>query len=246
MGTTSLDYNRRSLAPVWEALREIPPCASGSLVLRSDATGAWAPMPCQRNRCPVCGARRALATAIAVGMAKPDRFITLTLVGDDPKQIRSRLSDWKRRLREAGHEGEFWGAIEANPRGTGHHFHCWWRGPYIPQATISDVARRCGMGSVTWVEAYRGGVEGVFYGTKTITGAGRYGLKVALDGGLQEFLDLHRGRFGVWSRGFFGMPFREAIQAALKRPEREGHDPGPWRVRSLVDMYRFDKAREAV
>lgn len=230
-GTTSLVSNRASLAR---------PCrGSGGLLLWSEATGAWAPLPCQRNRCEICGPRKALATAIAVGMREPDQFITLTQVGDDPSRIRARLSEWQYRLKQAGYPGTHWGVVEPNPRGTGHHVHLWRRGGFVPQRLISEVASRCGMGRVTWVERYRGGTMGVLYGTKAVGGGSSYGLKLALeDEGLTGFLDRHGGRYGLWSRGFFGMPYREAVRAALTRPEREGHDPGPWRVRSLVDAYR--------
>lgn len=233
---TSLVSNRVSLA-------DLPPCGSGSLVLRSDATGAWAPLPCQRNTCETCGVRKALATAIAAGMAGPTQFVTLTQVGNDPQRIRARLSDWRRRLLEAGYPGEYWGVVEENPKGTGHHVHLWRRGGYVPQARVSEVADRCGMGRVTWIERYRGGVHGILYGTKTITAGGAYGLKTALEeNGLWRFLELHRGRYGIWSRQFFGRPYREAVQLALRHPDREGHDPGPWRVRNIADMYRFDRS----
>lgn len=231
---TSLVSNRVSLAGL------VPCRDSGGYVLRSDATGAWAPMPCQRNVCETCGPRKALATAIAVGMAEPAQFVTLTQVGDSSQRVRARLSDFRRRLRERGYSGEMWGVIEPNPKGTGQHFHGWRRGGFVPQRVLSDVADRCGMGRVSWVTQYRSGVFGVLYGTKTVGGNAGYGLKLALeDGGLSSFLERHGGRYGIWSRDFFGMPYREAVKAALTRPDREGHDPGPWRVRSLSDSYRF-------
>lgn len=230
---TSLVPNRVSLATALA-------CGSASLVLRSDATGAWAPLPCQRNRCETCGPRKGLATAIAAGMADPRQFITLTQVGSYSKQVRARLSDWRYRLAQAGYRGEFWGVVEPNPKGTGHHVHLWRRGGFVPQALISSTAKRCGMGRISWVEAYQGGIKGILYGTKTMTAGGAYGLKTAMElEGLDPFLELHGGRYGIWSRDFFGKPYREAVTDALRHPDREGHDPGPWRVRNLADMYRF-------
>lgn len=208
--------------------------------MKSEATGRWVQLSCQRNRCHVCGPRKALATAVAAGMVGVDQFVTLTLVGDDGRQIRARMSDWRRRLVEAGYPGEWWGVVEANPKGTGHHVHLWRRGGFVPQVELVRAATRCGMGRVVWVTRHRGGVEAVMYGVKGVgERVGGYGLKTALEeNGLNRFLDLHGGRFGMWSRGFFGMPYREAVRMAFTRPDRPGHDPGPWHMRRWSDELR--------
>jgi hypothetical protein len=50
----------------------------------------------------------------------------------------------------------------------------------------------------------RGGGAG--YGLK---GSARYGLKA------EEVLELNGGRFGTWSGGFFGMPYKQALSEAV-------------------------------
>jgi hypothetical protein len=100
------------------------------------------------------------------------------------------------------------------------------------------------MGRIVDVRRYQGGAKGVVYGVKTVGGGSSYGLKAGLeDGGLDGFLDLHGGRYGVWSRGFFGVPYRDAVRAALTRSDRDGHDPGPWHVVNVSKMYQ-DRFRE--
>jgi hypothetical protein len=110
-------------------------------------------------------------------------------------------------LRSLGYEVEYWGVFERNPRGTGHHFHAWTKGSYIPQGVLQDVCLGHGMGypDIRKWDPGRGGTAR--YGLK---GSARYGLKAA-----GEVLELNRGKFGTWSRGFFGMSYKQALSEAV-------------------------------
>lgn len=231
------DVTRTSLVSNRVSLQDCG--GGGALVLRSESTGAYAPMPCQRNWCVTCGSRKVVASAIAAGLAEPDQFGTLTLVGEDPRIIRRRISSLRADLGKRGFPGEWFGAVEANPKGTGHHWHFWRRGGYVPQRLLSDRASAWGMGYICDIRQYRGGAKGVIYGTKTARGSTTYGIKSGLDTeGLAGFLELHGGRYGIWSRAYFGRPYREAVRDALTLSDREGHDPGPWHVVNVATMYQ--------
>jgi hypothetical protein len=109
-------------------------------------------------------------------------------------------------LRSLGYTIEYWGVFERNPKGTGHHFQAWTKGSYIPQRVLQEVCQGHGMGfpDIRKWDPDRGG--SARYGLK---GSSKYGLKA------DEVLDLNGGRFGTWSRGFFGMPYKQALSEAL-------------------------------
>lgn len=224
-----LVHNRRSLPSEGAA------CPSKlGMVFVSESTGSVVPASCQRNSCPVCGTRRALATAVAVDMARPTRRATLTLVGDSAKQVRSRLSRFRYEIRKAGYRWEDWGAIEANPEGTGWHWHGYQWGDYVPTRVVSNIADAKGMGQIADMRAHRPMLgSGAMYAVKAATA---YGVKGALGDRdeLYRWLELNGGRHGIWSRGFFKQPYNDALRAAMGRSEREGHDPGPWVLRGTA------------
>lgn len=225
-----LVYNRRSVPD--EA--EVCPTKKG-MVFVSESTGAVVPASCQRNGCVVCGKRRALATAVAVDMAEPTRRATLTLVGDHPKTVRDRLKRFRYEIRRAGYRWEDWGAIEANPEGTGWHWHGYQWGDYVPTGVVSRIADSKGMGRIADMRAHRSlAGSGPMYAVKAATA---YGVKGATGGRdeLYRWLELNGGRHGIWSRGFFRQPYNDALRAAMGRSEREGHDSGPWVLRGTAE-----------
>jgi hypothetical protein len=161
---------------------------------------------CKANICPHCGPVKAWKTALAVDRARPERLIRFSLVGDDYKARARRVRQAMTELRERGYEIEYWGVFERNPKGTGHHFHAWSKGSYIPQRALQEVCEGHGMGIPDirkWRPDRRGSAG---YGLK---GSARYGLKA------DEVLELNGGRFGTWTRGFFGMPYKQALAEAL-------------------------------
>jgi len=161
---------------------------------------------CGANICPHCGPIKAWKTALAVDRARPTRLIRFSLVGDEYKVRARRVRQVMTELRSLGYTIEYWGVFERNPNGTGHHFHAWTKGSYIPQGTIQDVCLGHGLGypDIRKWDPTRGGTAR--YGLK---GSARYGLKT------DEVLDLNGGRFGTWSRGFFGMPYKQALSEAV-------------------------------
>ena len=226
-GSSLLVHNRISVGDV-RCPRKL------GFVVVSESTGNIAPASCGANSCPVCGRRKALATAVAVEMAGPERFYSLTGI-HDPKVVRHRLRQVRYRLRERGYSWEDWSVVEGNPRETGYHVHGWQWGDYVPVRVLSEVARSEGFGVVTDIRRWRvvGRGSGVSYAVKVATA---YGVKVAAvaDDGLYEFLAVNGGRVGIWSRGFFRGPYGAAVRAAMGRVEREGHDPGPWRLKGTT------------
>lgn len=227
LSSSSLAYNR-----------ELVLCPNkAGWVLVSESTGAVVPAACHRNWCPVCGPKKAFATAIAVDMSAPIRFMRLSLVGDDHQTRRRRIKKLIWLLRSAGYSIEYWGVVEQNPRATGYHAHVWQRGDYIPQSVLQEACVRAGMGYPD-IRAWKPikGRQGAAYGVKAIGRAGSlYGVKGTREGGLESFLEANGGRYGMWSRGFFGAPYRDALREGLTQVfGSEDRDAGPWRLRGTV------------
>jgi hypothetical protein len=91
--------------------------------------------------------------------------------------------------------------VEHNPRGTGHHVHCWQRGSYVPQVALSRMATTEGMGPVVDIRAWRQSeVPSTAYGLKAIT----YSFKEA-DGQVSapRFLEMNGQRLSHQSRGWW-------------------------------------------
>ena len=139
--------------------------------------------------------------------ALPNRLMLFTLVGDEYKVRSRRVPQVMTELRSRGYEIEYWGVFERNPRGTGFHFHAWTRGSYIPQRVLQEVCLGRGLGypDIRKWDPGRGGTA--LYGLK---GSARYGKAE------EEVLELNNRRFGTWSRGFFGMPYKQALSEAVR------------------------------
>lgn len=229
--SSSLAYNR-------ELVTEAPVCPKkAGWVLVSRSTGRVIPAACQRNWCPVCGPRKAYATAVAVDMSAPIRFVRLSLVGNSHQERRKRLKRMIEILRGQGYNWQHWGVVEQNPEGTGYHAHLWQRGDYIPQAVLQEACLRSGMGYPDirkWNPVQ--GRLGASYGVKEIGRAGSlYGVKGTKEGGLEAFLEANGGRYGNWTRGFFGMAYRDALKEGLAEVfGAENRDEGPWVLRGTV------------
>jgi len=102
-------------------------------------------IPCRRWGCRWCGQRKAFQLACKCELAKPERFITLTI---DPKRwespreaydgTRRKLSDFAKEIRKIRGGFEYLRVLEVTKAGW-PHYHFLAKCPYIPQATLSKI-----------------------------------------------------------------------------------------------------------
>lgn len=182
-------------------------------------TGVMVPARCGRNGCAYCLRSNAKRRAAAIAYAAPERALLLTQVGDDWQQVRDRMK--KLRYRVAQEVGAFhwvW-HVEPNPAGTGHHVHAWQHGSFVPQARLSALAGRSGMGEFARINRIRSqqgaaqyGLKGLGYGLKATAGTDEQGLTYLIENG---------SRLTHQSRSFFRsaqgekLPVRVAEKLAL-------------------------------
>lgn len=201
-------------------------------------TGQIRMVGCGRLKCWVCAAYLAWRRGLAISWAKPERRFDLTLVGEDWNTVRARMKRLRFDIADSGFAVEWSWSVEANPRGTGHHVHGHQHGDFIPQAQLSDMAVRRGMGEVVYIKAAEryGSAKG--YGLKALT----YGMKGATrEESHGVHLDLNGGRLSHHSRGFFGVPVREAERLAVE--SRRGGEPSPWLLATVAELHAaFGKA----
>lgn len=197
------------------------------------STGQIAPARCRANHCPWCGPVNAMLVGGAIALSKPERFLTLTLVGDDHQQRRNRMKRLRHRLMAEVGACEWAWHVEPNPAGTGHHVHAYQRGSFIKQADLSRLADQQGMGPVADIRRLEldGGPAG--YGVKM---AGiKYGLKMAdQDESMRTYLAVNGGRLVHTSRGFWQVDGaqvgqREAMKAWAQRGAT-GPREGVWQL----------------
>jgi hypothetical protein len=152
--------------------------------LVNTSTGERVPAGCGAAKCSVCAHGAAIRTAGAIGLSAPERFVTLTQVGEDWPTRRARMNRLAYELRTAiGQPVEMAYCVEANPRVTGHHSHAWQRGAFVPQKLLSRLADSVGMGKIVdirkWepkgslAEGY--GIKGLMYGLKVLDAGGESG-----------------------------------------------------------------------
>jgi hypothetical protein len=216
-GHSFLAYNRELRTSDGSALDD---CPKRGKILVDQASGAIIrPAPCDNNRCPIHGPRKAFATAVAVDMADPERFVLLTGLAQSHEDRREQRRVFRQHLRRLGYEYECWGVTERHKSGD-HHCHEWQRGDFIPVESVRRAAVGAGMGS--WIglrkwEKRAGGGLGTLYGVKQVArAASLYGVKgVTAEGGLGGFLEDNGGRYGYWTRDFFGQGYRDARRQAM-------------------------------
>lgn len=228
-GSSFLAYNREMGSSPGGVLDGCPK-AGWSLVDRVSGV-VVRPAPCGRNRCPVHGPRKAYATAVAVDMVEPERFVLLTGLGSSHRERREQRKVFRRNLRRLGYEYEVWGVVERHLSGE-FHAHEWQTGDFVPVETLRRAAVNSGMGS--WVglrrwEQRAGGGPGTLYGVKAIARAATlYGVKGVAEGGLDGFLEDNGGRYGYWTGGFFGQGYQDARKAAMAQVLGEDPEKGAW------------------
>jgi hypothetical protein len=159
------------------------------------------PAGCGSGRCGSCAHWAAVRTAGAIGLGLPERFVTLTQVGDDWQTRRDRVKKLTFELRQAiAGEWQLAYCVEANPRATGFHLHAWQRGSFVKQKLLSEIADGCGLGRVCDIRRWKskGDLDGA-YGIKGLM----YGLKSAEGDGHQKYLLANGNRLVHASRGYW-------------------------------------------
>lgn len=207
-------------------------------------TGAVAPARCGVNTCSSCAPIKAYGISGAIALARYERSITLTQVGDDWQTIRRRMRKVRHEVQNAGHDVQWAWHVEPNPEGTGHHVHAFQRGSFIPQAELSRIASAQGMGSVCWITRHKPKKGAQGYGLKLV--GMPYGMKgIEAQDGLRTYLSANGGRLVHTSRDFWrdehGKPCgqAEAITAARRaRNADEGTEPGSWQLVRKSDLTR--------
>lgn len=201
-GTPSLVLYRESVTTPEPERYHRCPRKVGFLVFNR-TTGEAFPARCKSVACPYCGPIEAGLVGGSIALAKPERQLELTQVGDVWQTVRTRVRKWTQRIREHGYQIDWCYHVEPNPKGTGHHLHGFARGDFIPQAIISSVADSCGMGRVAYIQKFEAPEDqGVGYGVK-MAGV-PYGLKMAeQQASMNTYLQANGGRLVHASRGFW-------------------------------------------
>lgn len=219
--------------PDLEQVCEGCPNMLGYIFMNLD-TGQIVAARCRRNSCAYCVQGNARARARAIALAKPERAILLTQVGDDWQLVRGRTRRLKFELqKQLGKEFEWVFHVEPNPAGTGHHVHAWERGAYIPQRMLSAAAEKIGFGGFARINKIKSVTDAASYGLK---GLG-YGLKgVHAAESRSAYLVANGKRLTHQSRKFFldssGEPC--GVREAERSAARAGKEPGRWQLMAAL------------
>lgn len=120
--------------------------------LFNPTTGEIRAIRCDSWRCEVCAPAKAHRLGLVAAHASPQRFITLSKVGNCLDDAVTRLRTLSKSLRRAGRTFEYLSVPEPHQNGS-WHLHLLQRGSYVPQRELSRRASSAGMGSVVWIEA---------------------------------------------------------------------------------------------
>lgn len=201
-------------------------------------TGEWFWDVCTRNRCIVCGPRKAHSIAGAIGISEPQRWGRFSLIGDDWQTARARIKRVRYDIRRAGFEWNDCYHVERNPRGTGYHAHWFQHGEYVSQHVLQELCQKRGMGYPFVQKWEPTSIRAHGYVLKQATG---YGLKGAhRSDTLREYLANNGGRLVHASRGFWrdgesggrlaGMDAARRVYAERKYGPREPWSPVDWKL----------------
>lgn len=201
-------------------------------------TGEWFWDVCGRNRCEVCGPRKAQSIAGAIGVSEPQRFVRFSLVGPDWQTARARLKRVRYDIRQAGVNWHDCYHVERNPKGTGYHAHLFQHGDFIDQSVLQTLCERRGMGFPFITRWEPTSIRAHGYALKQATG---YGLKgAARSATLSEYLANNGGRLVHASRGFWrdgstgrrltGMDAARRVYAERRYGPRERFSLAEWKL----------------
>jgi hypothetical protein len=191
-------------------------------------TGQVVPARCGRTSCAYCLRKNAGRRARAIALAKPQRAILLTQVGEDWQTVRNRMKVLRSRIAAEVKVCEWCWHVEPFPSGVGHHVHAWQHGSFIPQDRLSRLAASVGMGSFARINVIRSARGASLYGLKGLT-YGLKGLEAADEGA--TYLAENGRRLTHQSRGYFrsGSGAKLAVRAA-ERLAMPGSGGGTWRL----------------
>lgn len=195
-------------------------------------TGEHTPARCKANSCPWCGPVNAFLIGGAIAASDPQRFITLTLVGEDHQTRRNRMKALRHDLINLVGDCDWAWHVEPNPAGTGHHVHAYQRGDFLPQNELSRLAQRRGMGEVVWITKHELPADApATYGVK-LAGI-TYGLKMTeQEASMRAYLDANGGRLVHASRSFWQVNGERAGQREAMRAwaSRSTKGEGEWQL----------------
>lgn len=155
---------------------------------------------------------------LALRLAEPELFFTVTQVGDTWATVRQRMQALRRQFARQGHDLQTAWAVECNPAHTGHHAHvaAWGRGP--SKTKLGDLAAKAGLGHVANVIPFR--ADHASYMLKQpLRSACHLEHSLKLNGG--TFLHASR-RF--WREGSNGPSIPGGLDAVMRKTGvRRGH-----------------------
>lgn len=156
-----------------------PQCSFGCLVHYDETTGRRIilAISCKQWTCPDCAKALRARWVARVTAAKPDRWLTLTMVHNpggntlrEWQRIKSGFYKLVQKIRKRFKTFEYVACYELTLKGQ-PHVHVLFRGTFIPQRWLSNKAVECGLGSVVYIEAIRDKKETAHYLVKYITKA---------------------------------------------------------------------------
>ncbi len=209
-------------------------------------SGLLAYATCGRYACLYCGPRRVALWRSVIEQAAPQRFITLTSVGDTLSEVGSVTQAIVRRIRRHGYEFQYCATFEQHKMGR-FHTHMLQRGEYIPQGFLSESLRSVTHGRSWVVDIRRCKPGSAGYVTKYCTK-----MLAAGDVGRNPDGTVRRVNRVRYSRGFFPSSVAE-MRADLRdkwqseRAERTGEPiidlDGSWVLQEVCELPRLPKSR---
>jgi len=200
-GLTSLDQREHRGTAVWvKRYTDNPACAKWPFDYFDITTGQIRPGSCKAIRCPICGPFEIKRRVRRVANARPQRFVTLTQLPENMQEAMAAEKKLRRLLRElGGFQLEWVMAHERTKKGV-RHGHALQKGDSIPQAILSSMAERSGMGYVTWIERIRDDGASA-YAMKEARRVIGYATKGSEQ--LEQHPDFNGGRLYRSTRGYF-------------------------------------------
>lgn len=236
-------------AAVFPTLEDQIACCTDKWAVRHklvhEGTGLVVPMLCGKYNCKYCGPRRVEMWRSLIELAEPERFITLTRVGQTLHEVGRVATTLVQRLRRRKYQFEYCMTFEQHKNGY-FHIHMLQKGDYIPQKVLSDCLRSATHG-FSYVVDIRRCVPGTAgYVTK-------YCTKVLAASEVGSRADDTRARVNRvrYSKGFFPSPtkvMKEMLKAAAvekKRVQGEAAETyeGKWVLQEVTPLPRDDDGR---